>query len=83
MHRWPSGFGLQRVSWSPDGQIDLLDPIAHAGPSGLRTESATRRGGHRRTLRSASVRLPAAPASRSSGSRMEHLWSRAGANGGN
>ena len=29
------------------------------------------------------VQLPAAPASRSSGSRMEHLWSRAGANGGN
>jgi hypothetical protein len=21
VHRWPSGFGLQRVSWSPDGQI--------------------------------------------------------------
>jgi two-component system, OmpR family, sensor histidine kinase VanS len=29
------------------------------------------------------VQLPAAPASRSSGSRMGHLWSRAGANGGN
>jgi two-component system sensor histidine kinase VanS len=29
------------------------------------------------------VQLPAAPASRSSGSRMEHLWSRTGANGGN
>ena len=45
---------------------------------GTLTLSARDAGGLRVT-----VQLPAAPASRSSGSRMEHLWSRTGANGGN